>query len=237
VLVLLSLALAGTVFWIRLDAPVQRILVQGKLDAAEKAQITDVVAAHLDGGLLGADLDELTARLVELSWPRQVSIRRVWPDQLVIRVAKAMVVAAWDDAYLTSDGQVVRLAEKRPDLVRFDCAITGPLPAMELFQRLDTAGAGTGLEITMLRENSRGEWTVVYGGNPPGYLPVNLGAVDLHSRLARFVTVYRQSLADRVDNIAQIDARYANGVAVSWRAGLDSNSAVASADGERMGQR
>ena len=45
----------------------------------------------------------------------------------------------------------------------------------------------------------------------------NIGASQLGERVQRFVAVYRSELASRVTQIATVDARYANGIAVGWR--------------------
>ena len=41
----------------------------------------------------------------------------------------------------------------------------------------------------------------------------------------RFIRIYQQSLASRAGQIEQVDIRYTNGVAVSWRAGAGNNNA------------
>jgi cell division septal protein FtsQ len=160
-----GLVLAGlaTIIYWHLDSPIVRVSVAGQLDEAEREQIRDAVRAHLQGGMLSADLDGLTRGILDLSWPRGVSIRRSWPGTLQIDVEKPAVIAGWRDAYLASDGRVVRMPGRQDDLPRFECSLAEPRRAMEIF-----------------------------------------------------LVVYRQHLAARIAEIGHIDARYDNGVAVSW---------------------
>ena len=44
-----------------------------------------------------------------------------------------------------------------------------------------------------------------------------LGAERLTQRVARFLVVYERELARKEDLVEQVDARYANGIAVRWR--------------------
>ena len=174
------------------------------------------VRATLDGGLLSADLDALSKGILRLGWPRNVTIRRDWPGALEIKVEKPAVVARWRDAYLASDGGVVRLPTERSGLPRFECALSEPRRAMETYLRMNEIAAGAGLAIEALMESPFGEWTVVVRTPHQLDLTVHLGAESTAERLERFVVVYRQQLADRTGQIEAVDARYDNGVAVRW---------------------
>lgn len=214
VVALLLMMIATAAVWRLLDAPVVEVRVSGELDQAERAQVELAIAESLDGGLLSADLNDIHDALRALSWPRHVSIRRVWPNSLEVSVAKALVVAGWGEDYLTIDGQVVQLASDQRDLVHFDCQLTAPKTALELYQRLQRDVAAAGLQITHLHENGLGEWTLTFSNA----IELNIGASDLTDRVTRFVSVYQQQLQHRTQEVVLVDARYANGIAVSWRA-------------------
>jgi len=233
-IVVLSLTSLALVVYVQLDMPVARVTVSGQLDDAERLQITDAVRQTVKGGLLSADLAEVRSGILNLSWPRAVTIRRIWPDGLVIDVEKPMVVARWQDAYLASDGAIVRLPGEKQDLPVFDCRISEPKLAMEVFHRLSDAATAHDLQIIGLNENELGEWSLslsaagqVFGNRAS--LVVALGADSLAERLARFLIVYEQHLAARRDEIARVDARYDNGVAVSWLASAEGAGLVAAA--------
>jgi cell division protein FtsQ len=207
------IASAGAVLWLQLDRPVTTVRVLGQLTAEEQTQVRDALRPLLSGGLLSVDLNAAASALADLSWPRDVSVRRVWPDGLEVRLEKALVVAAWNEGYLTMGGDVVQLASAEPGLVNFDCELTRPQAALELYQRLQREVAPADLKIERLRENALGEWTLTFDNA----LVLTLGDTDLDERLERFIAVYRTALSDRLPEIERVDARYANGIAVSWR--------------------
>jgi cell division protein FtsQ len=204
------------VVYVQLDQPVRRVQVLGQLDSAERGQVKGAVQKTLDGGLLSADLEDLSRGILKLGWPRNVAIRRDWPGGLIIEVEKPAVVARWQDAYLASDGRVIRLPTERQDLPRFDCSISEPRRAMEMYLRLNEIAAGAGLRIATLTENPFGEWKVAFRTPHQLDLVVRLGAQSAAERLQRFAVVYRQHLAGKAEQIDTVDARYDNGVAVSW---------------------
>jgi cell division protein FtsQ len=211
--VLLTLAAFAAWFVDALDQPITKVRVIGELNAAEQLQVRETLNLNISGGLLSVDLHQLAASLEALSWPRDVKIRRVWPDKLTVELDKALVVAAWNNDYLTMDGQVVQLAMEVTDLVRFDCLNTQPRAALDLYQRLQRETGAAGLQIARLSENELGEWTLELTNG----IELNIGVSELSERVARFISVYRAELADRIDEVASVDARYASGIAVSWR--------------------
>ena len=228
--VVIGLILVGlaAIIYMHLDRPVMRVAVAGQLDDAEREQIRAAVRAHLSGGMLSADLDGLSAGILSLSWPRGVTIRRSWPGTLSIDVEKPAVVAGWRDAYLASDGQVVRLPGGRSDLPRFECSLAEPRRAMEVFHRLSRAGSRVGLGVRRLTENPLGEWGVELARTDgTGSVTVVLGSESIEDRFERFLVVYRQHLAARLAEIGHIDARYDNGVAVSWAPAADGQALAA----------
>ena len=204
------------VAYIQLDQPVDRVMVRGQLDPAERQQVRAAVQRSLDGGLLSTDLDVISAGILELGWPRSVAIRRDWPGALMIEVEKPAVVARWQDAYLASDGRVIRLPTEHGGLPRFDCAASEPKRAMEVYHRLNEIATDAGLGIAALEENLFGEWDLTFRTPNGAAIRVRLGAESVAERLGRFAVVYRQQLAGRALEIESVDARYDNGVAVSW---------------------
>ena len=216
VLLAALLVLAGFVY-LQLDQPVARVLVTGPLLPEERKAIEVAVVEHLDGGILSADLEALRAGILGLGWPRTVAIRRSWPGTLSLEVEKPTVVARWQDAYLASDGRVVQLPAGKPGLPRLDCASADPRAAMEMFHRLSEAVEAAGLFIEHLSENAFGEWQVRVSNGTMEALPVKLGAETMEERLNRFLLVFEEHLSTRAAEIAAVDARYHNGIAVSWR--------------------
>lgn len=212
-LVLAILGTAGWSVWCQLDLPVHTVRVEGALSAAEQEAIRQVLSENLDRGLLSLDLDVLAARVRGLSWPRTVRVRRLWPDGLAIHVDKESVVAAWGEGgYLNSAGKVVRLADGVGDVPALAAELSPPRRAMEVYQLLESKVKRCGLSIARLEENELGEWLVTFDGG----LTVALGNEALAARLDRFLLTYRQALEPRRQEVAHVDARYDNGVAVRW---------------------
>ncbi|MCZ6640618.1 MAG: cell division protein FtsQ/DivIB [Gammaproteobacteria bacterium] len=199
--------------WIALNEPIRAVRVEGTLTHGEQRVIRDVVTHSLDQPLLSLDLNQVKQQIRSLSWPREVSVRKIWPATLLIIVEKEAPVARWGgDEFLTSDAKVVQLQQRDETLPGFDCHLSAPKEAMEVFQQLQDVLADYDLIIRKLEESASGEWQVTLHNG----VTVMLGSERLLNRIHRFTKVYDQALSKRAD-IAHVDARYSNGVAVRWQ--------------------
>src|SRR3954447_6490740 len=76
-----------------INGPVQVVRVMGDLTGAERDAVQAAVARKLDGGLLGMNLDLVVDNVLALSWPREVSVRRLWPAIVEVNVTKDSIAA------------------------------------------------------------------------------------------------------------------------------------------------
>ena len=212
-LLAVSSALGGALFV--MNAPVQVVRVSGDLSEPERVAVKAAVLQRLDGGLLGVSLDDVVASVVALSWPREVHARRVWPGIVDVSVTKDPIAARWGGGgVLNSSGEVVESAgAPDPTLPLIRCVTANGARAMQIFQMLDQVLSGTPLRIAEVDEDALGEWQVKFTND----VTVSLGHEELLERVERFYRVYRKVIESRLDQVDHIDARYRNGVAVSWR--------------------
>jgi cell division protein FtsQ len=215
--VLASVASTFVALLIVMNNPVQVVRVSGDLSLPERDAVKAAVLQRLDGGLLGISLDEVVEGVLALSWPREVRVRRVWPGIVDVNVTKDTFVARWGDGgVLNSGGQVVESAgppDESLPLIR--CANANGARAMQIFQMLGQVLADTPLKVAEVEEDALGEWRVTFTNE----LAVSLGHEELLERVERFSHVYRKVIEGRLGQVDHVDARYRNGVAVSWRGG------------------
>ena len=207
------IVLGTALLWIELNQPIRTVRVAGGLTVAERHEVRDAISSSLGEGLLGIDLASVRADIRALSWPREVTVRRLWPAGLEVQVEKDLALAVWgNDGYLTSDGRVMQFPDVLAGLPAFLCARSSPRDAMEIYGRLRQTLTGTGVEISTLRETELGEWEVDLDSG----VRVVLGRDGLVERMHRFRLVYERALQDQLERVRYVDARYANGVAVRW---------------------
>lgn len=247
ILVLTVLGWGALSGYAALDRPVTTVRIQGPTSAAQRAEVQAIVDTQLGRGVLSTDVHAIGEGLRKLEWTRAVSVRRVWPDRIVVELGRAIPIARWnDDRLLGEDGRsypanaqlgsantpidAQRTAPDRanalPDEGSPGAAVVGAgeMPALfgpesaarevlERYQVLRDTAASAGLSVTRAGVDAQGEWSMVLDGR----ITVLLGSTDMLVRTRRVIELYARHLARVGAQVAQIDARYANGVAVGWR--------------------
>ena len=210
-----SSALRDFLSW--LNQPVAEIRVAGATRHLDKTVLAHNLAASLDRPLLELDLKRLQEHLVEHPWVHMASVRRQWPPALEVKIEEEVPVARWGDKGLLNHQGDIFWPELKPEY-RALPRLSGPahetVRIMQQFHDLNRMFSIEGLKLTGLTLETRGAWTLELDNG----IRIVAGREQLVQRLKRFLSIYRLSLADRAEQIEQVDIRYTNGVAVSWRA-------------------
>lgn len=215
-----------------LDRPIAQVGVQGELNNVDRLEIQQRIEPFVSASFFRVDLNGMRAELERMPWIARAEVRRVWPDRIMLRLEEQLPIARWgDEALLNNQGR----AFVPSDLQRYAQLprVYGPERArrqvMEQYQRLSQMLRPLGFSIASLELRERGSWFVRTSPDSEGNsLELLLGRDHQIDKIRRFTTVYERALKDQIGNIARIDLRYANGLAVAWR---DPNVATAQAPG------
>jgi cell division protein FtsQ len=198
------------------DRPISLISVQGDLQYIDRDAVQQVVQPYLNDSFLRIDLDGLRTDLVDMSWVANASVRRVWPDQLIIHLDEQLPVARWGNtALLNNEGR----AFEPEDISRFDDLpqLTGPQRAkrrvMQNYQQFNRLLRPYGHGVAQLELRERGSWFLTTQDG----IRILLGRDDLVEKMQRFLTIDQLVLSERREQIARVDLRYSNSMAVTWR--------------------
>ncbi|MET0051469.1 MAG: cell division protein FtsQ/DivIB [Candidatus Thiodiazotropha sp.] len=218
-LVVLSLLLWGRV---QLQNPevmsVRRVQVDGEMHYLQRTNLEQVVAQAVNGNFFTLDLLHMRKRIERLPWVASVSVRRVWPDTLRVRVTERVPLAYWGkDAMVSRQGVVFRPQQ----LPRLDGLATLEGEAQHAkaitqdYQRMDTLLQTVGMHVSRLRVDARQAWRIETDNG----LKVQLGRRDVLPRLTRFVQLYPSLMSQETERRPDtVDLRYSNGFAVHWEA-------------------
>lgn len=219
------IVLAAISAWAMLSQPVAVVKVKGNLDGNERLLVGNTISASVDDNLLDINLSALKSKIKDISWIKEVTIRRIWPSRLEVYVAKEVPVARWGEGgYLTAQGKIIDMQiTAASSLPIFSCHTATPLQAMERYQLISDVLAESNGSIKKLRESEFGNWSadVAFGSTP--VFEVNLGNDHLVEQMQRFLFFYSHLDRDLVESVAYVDARYSTGIAVAWNRQLASN--------------
>jgi len=218
----LLLAAAAALLWIaqRPRFDLRRIEVVGELHHVSRAAVRSAIAGRLAGNFFTMRLADSRAAFETIPWVAAASVRRVWPDRLVVRLVERRAVGVWSDGRVLDESG--RLFDGNPDEAALDGAtieFSGPpryaAEAVARLREFSAALAALPAAVAAVEISERASWTVRTGtgqvielgrDDPPGSVPARLAAV-----VAGYPTVVAQLSGPP----QHIDARYNNGFAAA----------------------
>lgn len=155
-----------------------------------------------------------------LPWIASAAVTKAWPDRLRVTVTEHEPVARWNgDQVLNSDGEP--LTRPVADLVL--AGLNGPdgqaKRVMEQYLQYSRVFSDTGYRLQGVRMHKRGAWDLTLDNG----IRVALGSRDMLERTRRVVALMTRGGLD-LSTIEYIDARYPNGLAVSYHASTDQSA-------------
>lgn len=215
VLVLVASAAGG---WLWLASaerfPLKAVRLDGRLLKVAEAELQQAILPYLNKGMLGLDIDRIRHALEALPWIAEVTVRRQWPDALVVELVERVAVARWNDGLLSDSGVLFEPRQETfpPKLPLLQGPADSVSSIWARFRRLEAIFGGAGLEITALRLDERRAWTAELTDG----VVVKLGVDETDAAAERFVRALPRIGAPAESRLARVDLRYPNGFALAW---------------------
>ena len=213
----------GAYYWPKIAPqvlPIKQVQISGLFTHLALAELETRATNAIRGGFIGASVAGIKQALMQDGWVSEVTVRRVWPDSLLIHVTEHAPVALWGSSGLLSTQAAVFAPppESFPAGLPF---LNGPLGSeqavLEKYWLLQTELAPRGMEIDALVLTERRAWQFRLVDGPV----VLVGRKDVEGRFERFFNFAIPYQADRLLRAEKIDMRYTNGFAVKWAAGSE----------------
>lgn len=210
------------------DRPISKVSVDGELSYISQHAVQQRIAPYIQASFLQINLSGMRQELEQMPWIAHAEVRRVWPDQIMIRLEEQLPVARWgDEALLNNAGHA--FAPRESANYQHLPRLAGPQRAqrqvMQQYQVLSQMLRPLGFSIIALEMRERGSW---YLRTAQG-IDLLLGRDHIVDKMRRFAAIYEKALKAQQPNIARIDLRYPNGLAVAWRESVAPTAAKAAA--------
>lgn len=214
VLTLILIVLAASYKFVQplLKWPVGDVRIVGELNQVSATELQRVLAQTLDKGFLFSDLNLAKQYLEEIPWVAQVRVRRIWPEQVEIKLVEKIPVANWLQNGLL-DSNLTAFFPKTdfsyPNLPK----LAGPAGSEEKVwtfyqQSKQRFLQGSSQVIDVVSLANHGAWSLHFKDGPW----VLLGREQTDLRLSRLEQLIQH--LDQWETVRLIDMRYPNGFSV-----------------------
>lgn len=197
-----------------LNQPISLVKVHAPFLYLKREKVEVMLESHLKSHFFQLSLTEIRRFLLSQPWVKEVSLKKEWPDKLVVLLEEQEPVARWHELYLiTGEGYVF----KPVDLGGFDHMplLKGPedqaQEVMQQYLAISQLLRPLGLVVQEIELGRTGAWSFNVSG-----VHVVIGEDWRMERLQRFVRLYHARLEPKWKYVKRIDLRYPNGAAVAW---------------------
>ncbi|PHQ81540.1 MAG: hypothetical protein COB66_01870 [Coxiella sp. (in: Bacteria)] len=198
--------------------PIEHVKLVTQGQYIPQIDIRKAIRAHTHGGFFSLDIKGLKQGLLYDPWVKNVSIRRVWPNSLVVDIQEQQPLARWGmSGVLSTQGDVFYPASST--IPQSLPEIDGPMSAKgDILSNLilfSSELASLNLSVTKLVVSPRLSWMVWLNNG----IRVNLCRSDVQNRFDEFVKLYPRVIGNRAQDVVSVNLCYPNGLAVRWKNG------------------
>ncbi|MEQ1527525.1 MAG: cell division protein FtsQ/DivIB [Gallionella sp.] len=191
--------------------PLRDVRLSSAPEKVVAEQVLQVVRHEVRGNFFTVDIDRVRRSVESLPWVRNVSIRREFPNRLVMELEEHQALAHWNSGALVNQQGEVFAASVADALPSFSGNEDTSFEVTQRYAEFNQALATIDLTVTEIALSARHAWHLKLSNGTI----LELGRDNIDQRLARFVGVYPYSLAKMQSGVRYVDLRYGNGFAVS----------------------
>lgn len=200
--------------------PIRSVRVLGDLQFQDPQQLQQLIEPQIAEGFFHIDVDGLSRSLEALAWIQRASVRRIWPDLLVVTLSEQQPIARWNGtALLNQFGETFApLQLDLPALLALP-ELSGPagteMVMVQHYRDYMRLVEPYQLRPSRLALNERRAWELGFENG----MQLQLGRENMQQRLQRFMQIYARVVEPHLPEIESLDLRYTNGFALKWRSG------------------
>ncbi|UTA48872.1 FtsQ-type POTRA domain-containing protein [Simiduia sp. 21SJ11W-1] len=199
------------------DRPVQEVSIEGPFKMVPRERIAQLLSQNIYTGFWKLDIQSLQRAIEQDPWIKAVSIRRRWPDRLMVEVQEQTPIARWGDrGYVNNTAELIlvdNLGSALANLPRLDAEDRALDKLMQNYQTIAELLGARNLRLAHIELDARGSWRITLRDG----VKVIFGRHRLQERMRLFAKIYDTKLSEHWADVASVDVRYNNGAAVGWR--------------------
>ena len=219
-----------------MDDPEQMVLSQLTLSGEHTYTTEDdlreaILGLGLPNTYIGQDVNDIQQEVMRFPWVKQTSVRKQWPDRLIVYVEEYKPVLYWNDLFLLDkSGNVFSVPLDRISNLKLP-KLYGPEGkaklALETYYKLENlskkfANNQLALHIKAAITDERNAWQLTVKQCVSGFCQENqeikllLGSENIEQRYQQFIKLFPeiQSRMPENEKIMVADLRYENGISV-----------------------
>ncbi len=200
--------------------PIKYVRTEGVFQYLSKEEIKAALRPLVMTGFFDADMQAIHQAVSELTWVDTVTVKRVWPDAIDIKIREKKPYVRWGlQSLISTRGEIITPKNIEPfnNLPILQGPEQQQVKTLEIMKGVNTALADQSMKMAEFTINDRWAWKIKLTTG----LEILLGRNEQLKKLQRFLKTLDVLGQEQVEKIAIVDLRYPNGYAVSWKPGTE----------------
>ena len=198
------------------NAKIADLEVVGAQSDAEKSQVINHVMPVVKYNYFTSDLKQVRDKALELPWVDRVVVSRAWPNAIKVRVMPKHAIARWGTGRLLSDSGDVfteAVTKNNQQLPLLHGPSHQSKMMMRRYNEINQLFAPMNMRLKELYLTDRMTWFMQFDSG----FRVIVDQDQMMSKLQRLSYLAQHDLKPVWNQIAAIDVRYRNGLAIQWK--------------------
>lgn len=195
--------------------PFRDVEIRGAVQYVDPKEIS-LQLMNETSGFFATDLAQLLNLVEDHIWVEQATVRRLWPDKIIVSIHERIAVARWLDSYLLDRrGEVFGPVDPNSwaHLPRLYGEPGREVALMHRFIEVQKQMNKYSLDAIGIQENPRRAWKIVLDDG----VEILMGRDEDLSRLNQLSVLYPALRSHHNQTLSSIDLRYPMGAAVVWK--------------------
>jgi cell division protein FtsQ len=196
--------------------PIRYVRTTGVFQYLSKDEVKASLTPLVETSFFSANMQEIHQTMAALPWVASVTVKRVWPDAIDIKVQERKPYVRWEQQSLLSE-QGDLFTPRQVQQFKYLPMLTGPeqqeKKVLEIMKGIRTELADQSLTLAEFKVNDRWAWKIKLTTG----MEIELGRNEQLKKLHRFLKTLTVLGQERVNSIATVDLRYPNGFAIAWK--------------------
>lgn len=216
-LIAIALVMIGAIYLFRIaqDVPIRQVSVATELEHVNRDRVREVCSRYVGGGFFSADLKGLEQDLGTIPWIRSASVRRSWPNRIVISIEEQVPRFRWGEKGLLNkyaEPFEVGNAEMFSNLPQLHGNEGREMRLAKIYLHYSKAFREAGLVIEKLHEDERLNMQLQLKNG----MEIAIGSENVSQKLDQFLRSYELFSPTQQARILAVDLRHGNGMAIRW---------------------
>ncbi|WP_347987949.1 cell division protein FtsQ/DivIB [Methylomonas sp. AM2-LC] len=199
--------------------PIHYVKIEGSFQYTSKERLQQLLNPLMKRGYYQADMEAVQQAIKTLSMVDKVDVKRVWPDAVYIKITEHKPIVRWgSNALLNKQGEIL-IPENIEEFKNLPL-ITGPegqeKKLLEIMKGIYIVLKDKSMQLAEFHVNDRRAWRIKLASG----LEMQLGRKAPLENMQRFLKTMDLIGTEQVEMMANVDTRYPNGYAVTWKPDL-----------------